>query len=182
MIFGIFRRRDDSSIRSVYRQIVAQARQPLFYTDLRVPDTSEGRFEMIVLHAFLVFHRLRNEGREAQTFAQQVFDLFFQDMDQSMRELGIGDEGVRRRIRSMTESFYGRSSSYSEGLVTGNRKALSEALLKNIYGGHEEVVAAERLVDYMQHSLKVLQQLPETEIRNGHVAFAPLDPQAQKKQ
>ncbi|MDD7908395.1 MULTISPECIES: ubiquinol-cytochrome C chaperone family protein [Pseudovibrio] len=182
MIFGIFRRRDDSSIRSVYEQIVAQARQPYFYTDLQVPDTVEGRFEMIVLHAFLVFHRLRNQGKEAQDFSQGVFDLFFQDMDQSMREMGIGDEGVRRRIRAMTESFYGRSSSYAEGLSSGNRSILAQSLLKNIYGGAQEVIAADRLVDYMQHSLDVLGELSEDEIRKGRVAFAAPDTLAGKKQ
>ncbi|KZL16738.1 Ubiquinol-cytochrome C chaperone [Pseudovibrio axinellae] len=171
MIFGFFRRRKDTSVRITYERIVAQARQPVFYERYGIPDTSEGRFEMIVLHAFCVFHRLREEDTVARKFAQAVFDYFFEDMDQSMRELGIGDEGVRRRVRVMVESFYGRASSYMEALENKDDTALFDAFERNIYGQSCEPVAVRALVHYMHEAVAGLAVLPTKEILAGDIEF-----------
>ncbi|MTI17370.1 ubiquinol-cytochrome C chaperone [Rhodobacteraceae bacterium RKSG542] len=172
MVLRFFRRRDDSSVLRVYKSIVSQARQPVFYTQLRVPDSVEGRFEMIVFHAFCVFHRLQGEDDRASKLAQDVFDLFFVDMDQSLREQGIGDEGVRRRIRKMSESFFGRSQAYSQALADGNDEALAEAFLRNIYAEPTQTLAASALVEYMHATLSKLGRTPVQEIMSGSVSWA----------
>lgn len=171
MIFGLFRRRDASSVRATYERIVAQARHPVFYQRYGIPDTSEGRFEMIVLHAFCLFYRLRGEDKAARDFTQAVFDLFFKDMDESMRELSIGDEGVRRRVRKMVESFYGRSSVYTEALDNRDKSALFVAFKRNIYGDGGEPVAINALVEYMLEVDTVLGTISTQELLAGKLRF-----------
>ncbi len=171
MIFGFFRRHKDTSVRTTYERIVAQARLPVFYEHYGIPDTSEGRFEMIVLHAFCVFQRLSGEDKASRKFAQAVFDYFFQDMDQSMRELGIGDEGVRKRVRVMVESFYGRTTSYMQALENRDDLALGDAFMRNIYGNDGEVVAIKALVHYMHDVVDGLAAMPTSEILAGDVQF-----------
>ena len=94
---------------ALYEQIVAAARQPLLYAEWNVPDTPLGRFEMIALHMFLVLHRLRGEAAEARDVAQNLTDMFFTDVEHSIRELGIGDLGVPKRMKKLARMFYGRA-------------------------------------------------------------------------
>ncbi|WP_310620516.1 ubiquinol-cytochrome C chaperone family protein [Flexibacterium corallicola] len=158
MFFGFLRRRGNFAVHEIYRDIVSQARQPVFYQSFGVPDTAEGRFEMIVFHAFCLFHRLRHENKQAGEVAQKVFDLFFVDMDQSLREAGIGDEGVRRRIRKMSESFYGRSTTYSRALEEGDNGQLAQAFARNFLFTADGGLAADRLVEYMHATLLKLNE------------------------
>src|SRR5262245_16557473 len=85
-----------------YTALVAQARLPQFYESLEVPDTLDGRFDLIVLHASLYLKRMRTAGREGQDLAQAVFDSMFDNLDQSLREMGVGDVTLPRKIRAMT--------------------------------------------------------------------------------
>ncbi|WP_068316008.1 ubiquinol-cytochrome C chaperone family protein [Polycladidibacter hongkongensis] len=133
MLFNFLQRRRLKPVYAAYASVVEQARQPVFYLDYKVKDSAEGRFELIVLHCFCLLKRLDGNGAHAKHFSQALFDLFFEDMDQSMRELGIGDEGVRRRIRKMSESFYGHSLAYAEGLKAPDDTRLADALAKNVY-------------------------------------------------
>ncbi len=123
----------DAAVRSVYERIVQQARKPEFYRDCGVPDTLDGRFDMIALHAFLVLHRLKQDCETASDFAQALFDLLFLDMDSSLRELGAGDLGVGRRVKTMAKGFYGRIAAYQAGLDEGH-DAMVAALRRNLYG------------------------------------------------
>src|SRR5436190_15734626 len=104
------------NIRRLYGVIVAQARAPDFYADYGVPDTIEGRFDMVVLHVYLVFRRLALAGAVARAQGQEVFDLFIEDMDASMRELGVGDLSVPRKVRAMAEGYFGRAGVYDAAL------------------------------------------------------------------
>ena len=101
----------------IYGAIVTQARQPAFYARLGIPDTPTGRYEMVVIHLFLVLERLRGAGAspEAAAAAQALVDAFVADMDDSLRELGTGDVGVPRRVKRAAAGFYERS----EGLPGG---------------------------------------------------------------
>ena len=101
-------------------QIVAAARQPVFYADWDVPDTPLGRFEMMSLHMFLVLHRLRGETGAAREVAQDLTDAFFADVDHSMRELGIGDVGVPKRMKKLARMFYGRAAAYGDAVERGD--------------------------------------------------------------
>ena len=159
-MFGRLLRRaipEDAIATRVYGAIVAQARNPAFYSDLGVPDTVTGRFEMVVLHVVLVLDRL--QGNEAErALAQKIFDLYCVDMDRSLRELGIGDLGVPKRMRKMTEAFYGRARVYREGLTQGDVASLAAAILRNVFAG--EAPGAGPLAAYMIASTGTLAGTP----------------------
>src|SRR6266702_3543323 len=113
MISRLFRRAlRDHSIAALYCTIVAQARAPAFYQIYGVPDTVNGRLEMIMLHAVLVLRRLESEAVPIRALGQGLFDQFCRDMDDSMREMGVGDLAVPRNMRRIGEAFYGRQAAY----------------------------------------------------------------------
>ena len=123
-------RRD--SARLLYAAVVARAREPVFYTRFQVPDSLDGRFDMIALHAFLVLRRLKGEGADGAALGQALFDAVFTDMDRSLREMGAGDLGVGRRVKRMASGFYGRIAAYDQALAPGGD--LDDALRRNLYG------------------------------------------------
>lgn len=124
-----------------YTAIMAQARKPDHYGAGGVPDSFDGRFDMLAAHVHLVLRRLRSAGVARDDIGQALFDIFFRDMDQAMREAGVGDLGVGKRIRKMAEAYYGRAAAYDEALgkeapVTQNADmvaALSAVLTRNLY-------------------------------------------------
>jgi cytochrome b pre-mRNA-processing protein 3 len=120
--------------RSCYEAIVAAARHPAFYAEWAVPDTLDGRFDMISLHAFLVLDRLK--GTE-QSFRQELVDELFADMDRSLREMGVGDLSVGKKVRKMAEVFYGRVAAYNLALE-GPAGALEAALARNIFADSQD--------------------------------------------
>lgn len=131
---GLFRSATaDGPAAALYGEAVDQSRRPEFYRNCGVPDTLDGRFEMIVLHGFLALRRLRAGGEPASELAQAFADVIFDDMDSSLREMGAGDLGVGRRVKAMATSFYGRIAAYERGLA-GPPEELEEALARNLYG------------------------------------------------
>ena len=119
--------------RALFTQLGTQARLPGFYTDFGVPDTIDGRFEMLCLHAYAVFHRLKGQGNDTDALSQAVYDAMFEDLDAALRELGVADLGVGRRIKIMTEALNGRIQAYDQGLATGE-ETLCDAIRRNVYG------------------------------------------------
>jgi cytochrome b pre-mRNA-processing protein 3 len=124
-----------------YGSIVEHARRPVFFTDFGVPDTIDGRFELICLHAFLYLHRLKTEGDPGASLGQFFFDLMFVDFDRSLRELGTGDLSVGREIKQMAQAFYGRIHAYEQGLDDPGGAELDSALRRNLYGTAEPAAA-----------------------------------------
>jgi cytochrome b pre-mRNA-processing protein 3 len=164
----------------LYGQIVAQARQPWLYGTLGVPDTVDGRFDMIVLHAFLVIDRLHREDDRAKALAQAVFDEMFKDMDRSLREMGASDIAVGPKVRRMAEVFYGRSRAYAEALGQvgeARRQALVAALARNVFPGSEEAggdgARVVELGDYVLAEHRALAEQPIGEMLSGRAGFAP---------
>lgn len=131
------RRRREQIAHDLYLAVINQARLPAFYLEYGVPDTLDGRFDLIVLHAALVMRRLRAAGEgdaaEAKEVAQALFDLMFADMDQNLREIGVTDTSVGKRVKQMVRAFYGRAAAYEEALNAGGA-GLAEALRRNLYG------------------------------------------------
>jgi cytochrome b pre-mRNA-processing protein 3 len=178
MILSLFRGTPTVPPERLYGEIVAQARQPWLYTTACVPDTVDGRFDMIVLHAFLVFDRLRQEDDEARAFSQAVFDEMFKDMDRSLREMGASDVGVGPKVRRMAEVFYGRTRVYSEALQqTGEdrRQALVTALARNVFAGGDEAGAGP-LADYVLAVHRALGERPLESLLSGEAGF--VEPEA----
>jgi cytochrome b pre-mRNA-processing protein 3 len=137
MLAGLFRRaeRRRRTIRALHRRIGEAARQPGLYTALGVPDTVEGRFEALSLHVILVLRRLGQLPPPASDVAQDLVDSVFMQLDASLRELGIGDMGVPKRIKKLGASFYARAGAYGTALDAGDRTALAEALARNALDG-----------------------------------------------
>ncbi len=129
----------------LYGQAVAAARAPEFYRDLGVPDTLDGRFDMVGLHVALVIRRLRALPQPGPTIAQSLFDALFSDMDINLREMGVGDLSVGKRVRAMWEGFHGRAFSYEAALDAGDPAALAQALARNVWRGAAPEGAAAHL-------------------------------------
>ena len=162
---------------ALYGAIVAQARHPAFYAALGVPDTLDGRFEMVALHAFLVLHRLKGDAPAGSGTAQALFDTMFADMDRSLREMGTGDLGVGRRVKAMANGFYGRIAAYDAGLAApADSAVLEDALRRNAFGTVRdpaapppEAVAA--LARYMRDGAVALRAQDKARIEAGRVRF-----------
>ena len=150
-----FRRSPKSTIAALYGAIVAQARLPVFYAGLGVPDTVLGRFDLIVLHLVLLLRRLRAGEAAHRALAQGVFDAFCRDMDDNLREMGISDQGVPRQMRKVGEAFYGRAQAYEAALAEPGG-GLAAALARNVYGVDEPPVAAVTLATYVRQAVDML--------------------------
>ena len=153
-----------------YARVVEQARRPAFFTGYGVPDTLDGRFELVCLHAFLFLHRLKGET-EAAAVGQEFFDTMFADFDRSLREIGTGDLSVGRQVTRMAEAFYGRIRAYEEGLA-GDDAALAAALTRNLYGtapsGSERVT---HMAAYVRHEAARLTRAPAAALIAGTIEF-----------
>jgi cytochrome b pre-mRNA-processing protein 3 len=139
---------------ALYGAIVAQARHPVFYQTYGVPDTVDGRFDMLVLHLVL-FCRCVREGPH-RTLGQEVFDRFCLDMDHSLREMGVSDQAVPRRMRTIGEAFYGRAARYEAALAEAGNEALAAALARNVFAApaHEVPEGARRLAAYVREAVR----------------------------
>ena len=171
MILSLFRKDTATApVYAVYSAIVAQSRQPRFYAEWQVPDTVTGRFDMISLHLALLFRRLRAETGEQKEFSQAVFDLFFKDMDRSLREMGVGDLGVPKRIQKMGNIFFGLLAAMSEAMDRDDAEALQAVLSRNIFDGATgpHVVA---LAEYLMAEDKALAAQPGAAITGGALIF-----------
>jgi cytochrome b pre-mRNA-processing protein 3 len=120
--------------RELYGSVVTAARQPVFYERLRVPDTPEGRFELISLHLFLALESLGQQDG-AGDVKQRMIEAFVTDMDDCMREMGVGDLSVPKKVRRAAAAFYERASQYRHGLAGGRDPALEESLARYVFSG-----------------------------------------------
>lgn len=167
---------------ALYSAIVKQARRPVFFTRLGVPDTPEGRFEMIALHAALVMRRLKVEGEAGRTAAQELFDLMFADVDINLRELGIGDLSVGKYVKRFARQFYAHAAALEAALEVaargGARTTLTAFLARNVYRGgpapHEAVLDA--LIDYLFGLARGLEEVPGDALVRGTVDLHSLVP------
>lgn len=177
MLSRLFRRGENRArAHTLYAAAVAQARLPAFYRAGQVPDTLDGRFEMIALHGFLVLHRLKGAPAPGPAIAQAFFDTMFGDMDRSLREMGVGDLGVGRRVKAMAKGFYGRIAAYEAGLAAADDAALADALRRNVYGTLRDgsAVAADTLAAlarYVRFAAADLAGQETGEILAGRVRF-----------
>ena len=135
-LFGVLRsRRHERAGWALYGAAVAAAREPVFYARVGVPDTLDGRFDLLGVHAFLLIRRLRPSPPPGPALAQAVFDAMFGDMDVNLREMGVGDLSVGKRVRAMWEAFHGRSAAYDAAVAGGDRAGLADALARNVWRG-----------------------------------------------
>ena len=162
----------------LYRTLVDQARRPDFYLRFGVPDTLDGRFDMIALHAFLLLHRLKRGGAGQGMVAQALFDLMFADMDAALREMGVGDLSVGRKVKTMASGFYGRIAAYEAGL-SGAAGELEQALARNLYGTVAPVPAEiAAMAEYIRRQAAFLADASTEALLKGEIAFEALQGRA----
>ena len=143
-LFGLLGRgKTERSGYELYGEAVRIARSPWFYAELGVPDTLDGRFDMVGLHVYLLIRRLSDDpgGKE---LSQALFDAMFSDMDLNLREMGVSDLAVGKRVKTMWEAFHGRAHAYAEAMTTGP-EALADALARNLWPDERQDAAASRL-------------------------------------
>ncbi|HEU0083110.1 MAG TPA: ubiquinol-cytochrome C chaperone family protein [Bradyrhizobium sp.] len=156
------------TIEAIYGMIVAQAREPWFYRQLGVPDTVDGRFDMVLLHLWLVLRRLRRlEGGAG--LGQALFDHFCSDMDANLREMGVGDLTVPKRMQKFGEAFYGRAAAYDAALAAGAEQ-LAQALCRNVLDGRD-MAKARQLAAYASAASAALAELDDAAIGSGVWSF-----------
>jgi cytochrome b pre-mRNA-processing protein 3 len=168
------------TIEAIYGMIVTQAREPIFYRDLGVPDTVNGRFDLLLLHLWLLLRRLRtvqsvnqgaNQGQGATELSQALFDRFCEDMDDNLREMGIGDQTVPKRMRAFGEAFYGRVQAYDQA-IEGGGEALAAAICKNILNG-TGMDQARRLAAYARAAEADLSRTDEATLLSASFKYPP---------
>ncbi|MGD9510670.1 MAG: ubiquinol-cytochrome C chaperone family protein [Geminicoccaceae bacterium] len=160
---------------ALYHALVEQARRPVLYTELHVPDSRDGRLELIYLHAILLMRRLRSEGSAGQELAQDLFDLLFRDVDRHLREWGVGDLSVGKHVKALAQSFFGRATALDGPLSDGDHEAISEVLWRNVYAevAEPDPAAVAGLADYLLAQDRWLASQAPADLLAGRPAFAP---------
>ena len=168
-----FRRAGTSSdaARRLYDALVSRSRAPVFHRQFAVPDTIDGRFDLLAAHAFLVLKALPPSGPGGRELAAELVDLIFAGFDDALRELGVSDFGIARRMKAMASAFYGRLEAYREASARGE---LEEALLRNLYRGKAPAGReAAKLADYMVAAERHLHASTQ-DLLSGDANFGPL--------
>ena len=158
----------------LYTASVRAARDPYFFQVLGVPDTLDGRFDMVGLLVFLVVERLHAASAEGKQLAQAVFDAMFLDMDINLREIGISDMRVAKSVRDMWEAFNGRSAAYAAALASGDTEVLAATIARNVWRGREPDAAARSLARLVMAQHRHLAGQPVDALFKGQPGFLPL--------
>lgn len=164
-------------VADLFTAIVAQARAPAFYRDLKVPDTLDGRFEMVALHAFLVMRRLKGQGAAAGSLSRRLYEVMIDNFEKSLMEMGVGDTGIGRRVKTMARGMAGRIRAYDEALADPDDRRLEVAIDNNVYGtvvAGVDPAAVTALAGYVRASVAALDHQPLDALMRGGVGFATL--------
>jgi len=170
-MFGLFQRQKlyEQEAASVYEAARSHIRAPVFYDALGVEDSFEGRFDLLLVHIFLIY---RAAGPQSD-FSQRLFDILFADMERALRELGAGDMGIHKHMKRMMLAHNGRMNAYEQAMESGRAEALREALARNLYG--ENTKAAPESIDamasYMHECAQDLSAQGREAILQGHIRF-----------
>jgi cytochrome b pre-mRNA-processing protein 3 len=173
MLLARRRRRERDAADTLYRAVVEASRRPAFYTDFGVPDTMEGRFESLLFHLFPVADRLGSGSDADPEFSRLLAEAFVADMDASLREIGVGDLSVPRRVKSMYGAFGGRIAAYAS--TKDDLAALTAAVQRNVFEDGAPAPEAARLAGYLQEVVAALAEIPVAALKRG----APLFPDPQ---
>jgi cytochrome b pre-mRNA-processing protein 3 len=155
----------------LYGAIVTQARHPDFYAKLGIPDTPSGRYEMVVLHLFLVVDRLRTEGAQAGTLPRTLIEAFVVDMDDSLREMGTGDVAVAKKVRRAAAGLYDRSKDYREALAADDAEELARLLARHGLVRDADGARGHALARYVHTAAAYLADQDGADLLAGRIAF-----------
>lgn len=178
-MFGLLKRKKsyEQEARLLFEVVHEQSRDAVFYEKLKVPDTTQGRFDILTLHMFIVMHCLKDDN-DGQALSQNLFDIAFAEIDRGYREIGVGDMGLPKRMKKLMLGFNGSIHAYEQALNDGNN--LKEALRRNIYtlhtGDEAELSAPiEALSDYTLVNIEYLQSQSDASIMRGDLKFKDID-------
>lgn len=159
---------------ALYEAATRQARQPDFYRALGVPDSPEGRFELYSLHVVLLLHRLKGEGGAAAETAQVLFDTYVSALDHALREMGVGDLSVAKKMRKLGEAFFGRVKSYHAAFAAlPDEGPLRDLLTRTVYA-EVDPSQVQALADYVTAQRAHLAAQPIEGFFGGRVDWRPL--------
>lgn len=156
----------------LYAATVPQARLPALYADLGVPDTPEGRFELFSLHVYLILERLKGQGPQAAETAQVLFDTYASALDNALRELGVGDLSVGKRMRKLGEAFFGRVKSYEAAFGKLPDPADLQAVIGRTVYADGDAARAPELANYVLKQRAALAEQPLEGFLAGRVAWS----------
>ena len=156
----------------LYGAVVAAARQPALFSQGGIPDTPEGRFEAVALFLFLAVDRLQREGADGERMGQRLIEVFVTDMDDNLREMGVGDLSVPKKVQRATNAFYERALAYRAGLKAADSDELAAALTQFVYKGSPSARAGQ-LGHYVRNVAARLAQIPSVDASAGQLTFLP---------
>ena len=170
MLQRLFRPRPAQTIgKALYAAAVGQARTPALYEALGAPDTVEGRFEVYSLHVVLLLERLRGEGATAAEASQALFDAYVKSLDDALREMGVGDLSVGKKMRKLGEAFFGRAKNYHGAFeALPDRGPLEALIARTVYAGADET-SAPAMADYVLAQRDHLAAQPAAALLKGDV-------------
>jgi len=173
-LFGLFasgsQRRIERAGFELYAIAVQAVRTPYYFSELGVPDTLDGRFDLVGLFTAVLIRRLRRDAAPGPALAQAVFDAMFSDMDVNLREMGVGDMSVGKRVRAMWEGFHGRATAYEVPLADHDETALADALERNVWRG-EAAAGARLLAQDILREQAHLAAIPLASLAQGKLEF-----------
>jgi cytochrome b pre-mRNA-processing protein 3 len=172
--FARRRRNEREAADRIYTACLAASRRPVFYASLGVPDTLEGRFEMIAIALFPVLNRLMNDPGDDPGLARLVSESFVNDMDAAFREMGVSDTGVPKRMKALYRSFAGRIAAYGEALRATD-EALAAAVARNVFPDVPNHDSARAIAAYIRTCTKAVGEVDLPTLRGGGVPFPPLE-------
>jgi len=155
----------------LYGAIVARARLPVFYQWFEVPDTLEGRFVVLSLHLFAVLHRLKDGGAPAASMAQELADHFTADMETVLRELGIGDLAIPKRVRRLAASGAALLQDYEDALTKGEGALATSIACALPLDEASAKLASQRLASYLMKVIRHLDAQPVADLRAGRLSL-----------
>ena len=154
--------------RALFVSLQAQARTPDLYARLGAPDTVEGRFEVYVLHLVMVLHRLKGQGEQAGEVAQTTFDTFLKNLDEGLRDMGVGDLSVGKKMRKLGEAVYGRIRSYDVAFAAPDMAAaLGPVVARTVFQGRAEAPDPAPLANYVADAVRELEAQPIEAVLRG---------------
>ena len=169
----MFFKKENKQAKIIYQNIIKISRSKFFYLDLKLNDDFETRFDLIILHAFIIFFYYKNLNNEKSKISQDLFDFMFSDFENNLREMGFGDIAVNKKMKVFITAFYGRIAQYSKGTdiyrINGDKTLLRQTILNNIYKGKE--ISNQYLnffIDYMEENINQFTNRSEREnLENG---------------
>ncbi len=174
--FGRFFPKDDArrNVAALYGAVMAASRHPNFFAQFRLPDTYETRFDLLTLHMFLLLNRLKNEPG-GKNLMRALTEYMVDDLDRTLREAGVGDVGVVKRMKGLMSGFYGRVVAYDRAMDAGDEKEILRALDRNLFAARDtDVPLLEMMRDYLRKQKKALAMQSLEAFNEGHAGFAPL--------